>query len=398
MKRLTLSLVAGVLAVLLLGGTFAAGFAAGRIWEPPIPGVTATGTSVGHKVDEVNLLLQEKALKPADEASATAGAIDGLLGATGDKYAMYFDAEHYKFFTEQTDGEFYGIGVTISEKDGKVYIVSVMEGTPAEKAGVKANDQFVSIDGVTENPWTSDDVVKRVRGPEGTKVKVVMYRPSDKKEYTFDITRARIDIPNVMTKLLGPDKNVGYIRMGSFNAKSEEDLKKAIDDLQKKGAHTFILDLRDDPGGLLQEAVDVASLFIKDGVIVRVDERDKPEKEYRTNASIKAYDVPLVVLVNENSASASEVLSGALQDYNRAALIGTKTFGKGSVQQIEQLSFGGAVKFTTAHYLTPKKRAIDGIGLTPDISVPMKPELQADEKTDVQLQRAIVAAVSRLGK
>jgi len=397
MNRFVTIFLVGAIALLLLAATFLGGFALARAIEVPLPGVTSVDSSVGGKVDQVQRLMDEEALNPASETSATTGAINGLLESNGDKYSAYFDPDQYELFNEQTDGEFFGIGVTIADKDAQVYLVSIIEGTPAEKAGLKANDVIVAVDGKKQDPWTSDAVVKAVRGPEGTKVAVTVARPSeDNKEYTFDITRARIDIPNVMSKLMGDDENVGYIAMGGFNAKSAEDIEAAIKDLQKQGAETFILDLRNDPGGLLQESVDVASLFIDDGIIVRVEERDTPEKQMRANKLVKTLDVPLVLLVNENSASASEVLGGALQDYERATLVGTKTFGKGSVQTIRELSFGGAVKFTTAHYLTPKSRIIDGVGLTPDVVVEMKVESMAKPETDTQLKRAIQEALKKL--
>ena len=179
----------------------------------------------------------------------------------------------------------------------------------------------------------------------------------------FTITREKITYPNIKSEKIG---DVGYIRLGQFNAKAADDIKKAIEDLTKQGAKGFVLDLRDDPGGLLDQAVDVSSLFIADGVIVRVDERNKPEQVVNATGN-KITDAPMVVLINGDSASASEIAAGALQDYGRAMLVGEKSFGKGSVQTIEQLPDGGAVKFTIAHYLTPKKRVINGIGLTPDV-------------------------------
>lgn len=382
-----------VIGVLALTVMFAAGFAVGRVTDLGIPGPNVAEGTLGRKVEEVESLLDRAALVPADEASKTAGAISGLLEGTGDKYAAYFDARHYQYFNEQTDGQFGGIGVTIAERDGQVYFVSIIEDTPAEKVGLRPDDEVREIDGTRRAEWTSEEVVRRVRGEEGTTVELIVYRPADEKELEFTIERAKIDIPNVTSEI--KDGDVGYVRMGSFNAQSTEDLRSAFDELRDQGATSFVLDLRDNPGGLLQESVDVASLFIEDGVIVRVDERDKPEREYRTTGGIDAYtatELPLVLLVNENSASASEVLGGALQDYDRATLVGVKTFGKGSVQSIEELSFGGAVKFTTAHYLTPNGRTIDGVGLTPEVVVEMDVEKQADEETDVQLQRALKVA------
>jgi carboxyl-terminal processing protease len=174
-------------------------------------------------------------------------------------------------------------------------------------------------------------------------------------------------------------------------------VKKAITELKAKGAKAYVLDLRDDPGGLLQAGVDVTSLFVKDGVVVRVDERGKPEQTYFATGKT-ATDAPLVVLVNANSASASEIAAGALQDYKRATIVGVKSFGKGSVQSIHQLSNGGAIKFTTAHYLTPLKRVIDKKGVLPEFIIPMKEELQADPKTDTQLQKAIEILQQKVGK
>lgn len=396
MNRIVTYVLAGALALMILVTAFTGGMLFARVIDfGRVPGVTAEGPSIGDKVDEVADLLGEESLVPAQEASLTAGAIQGLLESGGDKYASYFNAEHYAYFSEQADGAFYGIGVNIAERDGQVYVVSVIKGTPAEEAGLLANDEFREIDGMRRATFTTEEVVEMVRGPEGSDVVVSVYRPADKKEHEFTITRAKIDIPNVMTKLMGPDENIGYLRMMTFNAQSAKELGQSIDELKAEGATSFVLDLRDNPGGLLAAAVDVASLFVDDGVIVRVEGRNSPEESMRANKLIDTFsptEVPLVLLLNENSASASEVLGGALQDYGRATIVGVKSFGKGSVQTIEELSFGGAVKFTTAHYLTPKSRVIDGKGLTPDVVVEMEPALQAEEDTDIQLAKALELA------
>jgi carboxyl-terminal processing protease len=213
--------------------------------------------------------------------------------------------------------------------------------------------------------------------------------PNPHEPFTVTLTRDIIDFPNIDSRIESGD--VGYIRLGQFNGQATADLEAEIEKLKNEGARSFVLDLRDNPGGALDQAVTVSSLFIDDGIIVRVDERNKPETEYRTQGK-KITDAPLVVLINGNSASASEIVGGALQDYGRAKLVGEKSFGKGSVQTIKELSFGGAVKFTTAHYLTPKKRVINGKGLTPDVVVEMDAAKQADPETDTQLKRAIAEA------
>ncbi|MEI7814551.1 MAG: S41 family peptidase [Coriobacteriia bacterium] len=396
MNRSTKVILAVAMSVIILSVGFIGGFAVSKISPAlgsltALPSPDAASSGVGAAVDDINKLLKARALEPPSETSATAGAIQGLLDSGGDKYAVYFNKTHYKAFNEETMGAFGGIGVTLGQnKEGQAYVVEVFPDTPAQKAGIKAGDVFTSIDGVTRAKWTTEEVVKRVRGEEGTKVKVVMSRPTkdphvEPTQLPFDITRAKIIYPNIKAEKIG---DVGYIRLGQFNAKAVDDVKKAVQDLTKQGVKGFVLDLRDDPGGLLDQAVDVSSLFIADGAIVRVDERGKPEQVLSANGN-KITDAPMAVLINGDSASASEITAGALQDYARAVLVGETSFGKGSVQTIEQLPDGGAVKFTIAHYLTPKKRVINGIGLTPDVIVVMDREKQADKKTDTQLQKAL---------
>ncbi len=381
--------IGAAVALMLVTAAFAGGiaydrYAADRLALVP---AVASPTSPEKAAREVLGIINDEALDPSNDASLTAGVVQGLLDALDDPYANYFDAKHFEYFGEQTRGDFFGIGITISDRDGQPYVVSVIAGTPAEAAGLKADDVIVSIDGVKRNKWDLDEVVKRVRGPEGTTVKLEIIREGQKAPLPFTITRARIDVPNLEQELVG--KDVGYVRLYTFNEKSVGDVADAIAALTKKGAKGFVLDLRDNPGGLLDSSVDMLSLFVKDGIAVRVEGRNPSSNaEYRVSGKT-ATDAPLVVLVNENSASASEIVAGGLQDYARATIVGVKTFGKGSVQQIEELSFGGAIKLTIAHYLTPKGRVIDKKGVVPDVEVPMKAELQAERATDVQFERAV---------
>jgi carboxyl-terminal processing protease len=375
-----------VVAAAFLGGVV---FDQAVDWSAWFRAVPEPGPSIGDRVDEVRRLLEREALEPSSEESMTAGSVQGLLESLDDPYAAYLDEKHFEYFNDQTDGEFFGVGINIAERDGVVYVVSTIEGTPAEEAGLQPEDEIVSIDGESRDRWDIDEVVTRVRGPEGTDVELGVRREGEDDLITFTITRAQIDIPNVMSRMI--DGDVGYLRLLTFNQKSAEDLTEEIAQLEAEGATSFVLDVRDNPGGLLNAAVDVASLFIEDGVIVRVEERDMPETTQRASGN-PVTERPLVLLVNENSASASEVLGGALQDYARAKLVGAQTFGKGSVQTVEQLSWGGGVKFTIAHYLTPQSRVIDGVGLTPDVIVEMELADQADDSTDIQLQRAVEEA------
>jgi carboxyl-terminal processing protease len=398
MNKTTKVIVGFAVAVIVASAGFMGGFAAAHLDNIYIGGAASGATSpLTSKIAEVNSLLQSQALVPPNEASATAGAVQGLLTATGDKYAMYFNKKTFAAFNEQTMGSFGGIGVVLGEnKQGQAYVVEVYKDTPAYKAGMKAGDIFHSIEGTTQAKWSTDDIVRLVRGPKGTKVHLVMTRPSadpskPSKEVSFTITRDQINYPNTKTEMFG---DVGYVRLAEFNANSAADMEKAITEVTGKGAKSLILDLRDNPGGLLDEAVDVSSLFIADGVIVRVDQRGVPEEiHYATGHKIT--DLPMVVLIDGESASASEITAGALQDYGRATLVGEKSYGKGSVQTIEKLSDGSGVKFTVAHYLTPKKRSINGVGLVPDYVVVMDPLKQLDKKTDTQLAKAIQVAKSK---
>jgi carboxyl-terminal processing protease len=398
MNRVTKVILAVSLTVIIASFGFIGGFATSRMlpadtFASVAPKLGTSQSTTSEHVDEVYKLLMGRALVPPTETSGTAGAVQGLLGSMGDKYATYFDATHYKAFSEDSMGSFGGIGVVLGEKNGTTYVVEVYKDTPAGRAGILPGDVFRVINGDRRTDWQTTEVVKLVRGDIGTKVTITFLRPKKGSttvgtEKTFTLTRATINYPNTKSELIG---KVGYIRLAQFNANAEGEVKNAVQDLTKKGATSIVLDLRSNPGGLLDEAVDVSSLFIADGVIVRVDERNKPEQEIRATGK-KVTDLPMVLLIDGDSASASEITGGALQDYGRATLVGVKSYGKGSVQTVEGVSWGGAVKFTIAHYLTPKKRVIDGKGLTPDVIVPMDRMKQMKRSTDIQLKKALEIA------
>jgi carboxyl-terminal processing protease len=379
------ALVLVVGASAFIGGAYFERFSGGGMPVPQAPAATSSKTLTS-LITEVYDIMKADALKPSTDESMTTNAIDGLLLSLGDKYATYFDPKMNKEFAMDTKGEFFGVGMSIGMKESTPTISSVFKGTPAEKAGIKAGDQVLAVDGVRKAKWELDDVVGRIRGPLGTKVTVEIFRPDTGKTLTFTMTRERIAIPNIISEMVG--KDIGMIRLMQFNALTVDDVRKAIGDLTAKGAKGFVLDLRENPGGLLSSAVGVSSLFIESGVIVRVDERGKPETQEMALGNM-ATDKPLVLLIDGNSASASEIVAGALQDYERATIIGEKSYGKGSVQIIRQLSNGGAVKLTNAHYLTPKSRVIDGVGVLPDMIIVMDPVLQAKQSTDIQLKAAL---------
>jgi carboxyl-terminal processing protease len=391
-------LVGCLLTLALLMASFAGGAVFARAF-PDVVGIQygpGSGTSsLMDRVREANWIIQEKSIDPSSETSLAAGAISGMLGALGDDHANYFDEAHYRYFNEHNAGEFYGIGVTISSREGTVTIVSVIPDTPAAASGLKADDAIIAIDDVVRDKWDVDEVVLRIRGDAGTKVKLVIRRNGSEELLEFTITRAKIDVPNIESELKPGD--VGYVRLYGFNAKATGEVRSALADLEKQGAKGFILDLRDNPGGLLDQSVAVTSLFVADGVVVRVQERGRPEEVHRATGDLVTM-APLVVLVNEYSASASEIVAGALQDQGRAKIVGVTTFGKGSVQQVEELSFGGAIKLTIAHYLTPSGRVIEKNGLTPDVIVEMDAEDQMQASTDSQLKRAEEILRAEIGR
>ena len=299
MKRTGVYIALSAVGVLLLSAVFLAGIAFDQAvdwhsWFRAIP--EPTSSPVSRNVDEVRRMIEREALTPSTEESMTAGAIQGLLDSLGDPYAAYLDATHFEYFTEQTEGEFHGIGITIAEREGTVYVVSPIEGTPAERAGLRSDDIIVSIDGESRDRWDVDEVVTRVRGEEGTTVELGIRREGEGDLLSFEIVRAQIEIPNVMTELL--DGDVGHIQLFTFNQRSAESVTEAIGELTAEGATSIVLDVRNNPGGLLNSAVDLAALFIDDGVIVRVEERDADPLEHRAKRGVVT-DLPLVLLVNE---------------------------------------------------------------------------------------------------
>ncbi|MCK8114551.1 S41 family peptidase [Anaerosoma tenue] len=387
-KVLKVTAAVTVVAILLVAA-FAGGVFFDRTLADAIDGDrrgSLTDTEVDDAVAEVADIIESLALEPSSEESMTIGAISGMLESLEDSHAVYFTAEQYEYFNEQNMGTFYGIGITISNDGDDLVVNSVIEGTPAARAGLQPGDLIVEIDGEARSRWDVDEAVLRIRGEEGTTVVLGIRRDGAEELIDYTIERAKIDVPNVESEMLEGD--IGYVSLVSFTQVAATDVRSAIQELEADGARGFVLDLRNNPGGLLSASVDVSSLFITDGVIVTVEDRTRQVEKHRASGETVT-DAPLVVLVNGNSASASEIVAGALQDYGRATLVGEQTFGKGSVQQIEELSFGGAVKLTIAHYLTPDGRAIDKIGLTPDIVVEMEHGLITDRETDVQLQKAL---------
>ena len=324
-------------------------------------------------------LLQKEYVEETNSKDLMYGAIKGML-ETLDPHSAFMPPNMYKEMQEETKGRFEGLGIEITIKEGILMVVSPIEDTPAFKAGIMAGDQILKIDGDSTKNLTLMDSVKRLRGPKGTQVTITIMREGFTKPREFTLTRDVIPVRSVRHELL--EKQYGYIRLSQFQEKTEGELDKALKALEEESKGSMkglVLDLRNNPGGLLDQAVKVADRFIESGLIVSMEGRREDQKMKffaHSQGTIARY--PLIVLVNGGSASASEIVAGAIQDHGRGILVGTQTFGKGSVQTIFPLKDGSGVRLTTARYFTPNGRSIQAKGIIPDILV--KPALSEEEK------------------
>ena len=333
--------------------------------------------------NEVLDMVQKNYVDQVDSSSLIQGAINGMI-KTLDPHSSFMTPDVYKGLEEERQGHFGGIGIEITLVKDVLTVVSPIEDTPAYKAGVKAGDQIIKIDGKTTKDISMMEAVKKLRGKKGTKVTITITREGMIKPKNIILTRAEIQVQSVKAKTF--DHNIGYIRISSFNEKTAADLRKALADVKVKSdpMQGLVLDLRNDPGGLLNQAIEVSDMFLRSGVIVSTRGRTK-SMETRMQAKddgAREVTVPMVVLVNEGTASAAEIVAGALQDNGRALIAGTQTFGKASVQTVIRLEDGSALKLTTARYYTPKGRSIQAEGIKPDLIVKLKKPSQ--DTTDSQ--------------
>ncbi|MCB9454762.1 MAG: S41 family peptidase [Anaerolineaceae bacterium] len=334
-----------------------------------------------------NLILSDY-LNDVEPNTLMEGALNGMIDTLGDQFSGYMNPEIYALMNADLSGQVEGIGAIVrtNEDTNEIEIVNVLDGAPAEAAGVKSGDVFVAVDGEDVTGWTQLELVGRVRGRAGTDVTITFRRGEELIDIT--ITRARITVPNVESRML--DSNIGYIKLRDFNSDARNQLDAALQELDVNNLDGLVFDLRGNPGGLLTSAIDIASAFIKNGVILTEDFGQGSERVYEANGSYIGVSVPLVVLVDENSASASELVAGALQDRGRATIVGEVTFGKGTVQTWRELVNGGGVRLTIARWLTPDGHWIHEQGVTPDVLVEWTPEDHtANPDADPQLDAAV---------
>lgn len=316
-----------------------------------------------------------------DKSAIFDGALKGMVSTLGDKHSTYLGGDLYKDFSAQMSGTYAGIGVYIASTDEGILIAGVMEGSPAEEAGLQRGDILVSIDGTSVEGYQLEDVSKNIRGPVDTSVDLVVRR--DGEEQSFTVQRRQIHVPTVAGKMVdGTD--VGYIRVAVFSDGTADDFTKEFTKLCEQGMNKLILDLRDNPGGIVEQAVGVASNFVPpNSTIVSYTEQDGKVDQYTAQGTDDP--IPIVVLVNENSASASEIVAGAVQDMKLGPIVGVKTYGKGTVQGVFPVDSASAVKVTVAKYRTTNGREIDGVGIEPDVVVPLTPS----DPEDSQFEKAL---------
>lgn len=334
---------------------------------------------------DVLAVVQRDYFERVDSKKLVEGAIKGML-TNLDPHSGYLDPDFYQDLQAQTKGEFGGLGIEITVRDGLLVVVAPMEGSPAERAGIKSGDTIVQIEGEFTRDFSLFDAVKKLRGPKGSTVKISVLREKVPDLIEVKIVRDNIVVRSVRSRYLGD--GYGYIRLNQFVEKTGDDLKQAVKAIKRQavgqtsnkswGLSGLLLDLRNNPGGLLAQAIKVSDLFLNEGVIVYTDGRIENQKQkYYARESGTEPNYPIVVLVNGGSASAAEIVSGALKDHGRALILGSQTFGKGSVQTITGLPNGGALTLTTALYYTKSGRSIQALGVTPDIEVQDEP---ADER------------------
>jgi carboxyl-terminal processing protease len=353
--------------------------------------------TAGRAADSVDVSLMNDVLRrlrmqwygdvPAGD-KLTDGAVRGMVASLGDPYTAYIEPAYAKILTDGINSSFEGIGATMRQlPSGGIQIVSTFEGAPAQKTGVLAGDIIEAVDGKNVTGLSTYEVAALVRGPKGTTVTLTLRRSDSPKAFDLKIVRDRIDIPLVTGKMVG-DGQIAYASLYDFSAQAGPQLSAQLAELLKQNPKGLILDLRDNGGGLLSQAVEVGDLFLKDGVfIIQRDSQGNEERKSTTDRGL-AQDIPLVVLVNGGSASAAEVLAGAIQDYGRGKLFGEQTFGKGSVQSPQTLSNGGQLRVTIQHWYTPKDRGIDKTGIRPDFVVGLEPE-DTQAGRDPQLDAAV---------
>jgi|TARA_B110000967_G_scaffold117624_1_gene120322 carboxyl-terminal processing protease len=340
---------------------------------------------------EVLETIKQEYVNEVNQAEIMDSAINGLLQSL-DPYSAYMSPKSYEGMRTDTKGEFGGLGIEIGMESGVIRIISPIDDTPAANAGIKAGDYIVRINGEQVQGKSLTEAVELMRGPVGSSIKLTVRRKNKKKAIEFKITRAIIEVKSVEAKVIGKKKEIGYLRLKSFNENSDEQLFKIINNFEKKNKLTgYILDLRNNPGGLLSQAINISDFFLDDGEIVSTKGRKISEtRRFFSKKGDGINGKPLIVIINTGSASAAEIVSGALKDHKRAIILGERSYGKGSVQSIVPLKNGGALRLTISKYYLPSGKSISEVGVLPDILVEeVGSKFKINTDTDNQLKYAV---------
>ncbi len=385
------SIFSVLIAIAVAGGIFYAGFIAGINKKTPAEPLSLATSTLSNDFpifwDAVQLIKDKYYnIKDVTDKDFLYGAINGVMGSLKDPYSVFFNPSDAQKFGQDLNGSFGGIGAEIGIKNNHIVIITPLKNNAAEKAGLKAGDLILKVDDTMTDGMTVDATVKIIRGDIGTDVRLLIMREGWKAPKEFKITRANIVVPTLDWSM--KDGKIAYIQLYNFNSSASSLFYQAALSATLQGAKGVVLDLRNDPGGYLDIAVDIAGWFLNRGdVVVKEDFRSGEQNVMRSNGPSALVNLPVVILVNGGSASASEILAGALQDNRGAKLVGEKTFGKGSVQEINNLKDGSSMKITVAEWLTPKDRHINKKGLDPDIEVKIDPN--STSTIDIQLNKAL---------
>lgn len=344
--------------------------------------------AVESKLAQIQRIIEVYYKDDFDEEDLVEGMYAGYVNALGDPYSVYYTEEEYGEMLESSSGIYYGVGAYLSEdaETGAVYVIRPIKGTPADEAGILAGDYIVEIDGEDVTGADSTLVASKIRGPEGTEVEVKVEREGEEDLLTFHLTRRQIETPTVEYEM--KEDGIGYIQIAEFDDITVSQFETAVDSLMADGMESLILDLRDNPGGNLDTVVKIADMLLPKGLVVYTEDKNGERTEFESDAS-QRFEVPMVVLINGNSASAAEILAGSIKDYEIGTLMGTTSFGKGIVQQVLPLGDGTGIKVTISKYFTPKGNDIHEIGIKPDVEVELDVDAYKKDRTDNQLNEAI---------
>jgi carboxyl-terminal processing protease len=392
-RRSRVWILVALLPVLLVAGIWLGGH------PSALPGPvrdTLVADSHGRLYDEALDIIERDYYRPVDGTALLNTSLDAAVGSLHDRFSNYFSPKDYRAFTESTDGAFTGVGMTVEQAPKGLKVISVFDGTPAKRGGVRPGDLITKVDGHSLAGRSSDEATTQIKGPAGTTVALTLRRDGTARVVRLERERVTVPVVDSSMKRAG-GRPVAYVHLSSFTSGAHGEVGAAVHKLLGRGAKGVVLDLRDNGGGLLNEAVLISSIFLPDGKIVSTRGRARPEHTYDATGGAISTKIPVTVLVNGQTASASEIVTGALQDRKRATVVGTRTFGKGVFQEVEQLSNGGALDITVGEYFLPSGRNLGGggvrrgAGITPNVRAPDDPKTRRDETLSAGL-RALARA------